>query len=92
MISEVVDSIRNNKRAEYERDILAHYDALYLENIEYLATAKATQEAFQFILDQFIESEKQVVLTSCLLPRLIPDVHQRLISRFEWGLVADITE
>src|SRR5690606_26195891 len=59
-------------------------------DIQFLARATSTQDEFFHIFNSLHEAGKQIVITSDRLPKEISDVSDRIISRFEWGMVADV--
>jgi chromosomal replication initiator protein len=65
-----------------------HVDVLVIDDINYLADKERTQEEFFHTFNTLYQAQKQVILSSDLPPQEIPNLQERLVSRFKWGLVA----
>ena len=68
-----------------------HVDVLVIDDVHFLAKRDRTQEEFFHTFNSLYQSHKQIVLSSDAPPEEIPDLEERLVSRFKWGLVAEIS-
>jgi chromosomal replication initiator protein len=86
---EMVNCIKLNKMDEF-RERYRSIDVLLIDDIQFISKKERTQVEFFHTFNALYESNKQIVITSDKFPREIPDLEERLRSRFEWGLIADI--
>lgn len=87
--NEVINSIRYDKMVDL-RKRYRHIDMLMIDDIQFLVGKERTQEEFFHTFNSLYEGHKQIVLSSDRFPKDMPDIEERLRSRFEWGLIADL--
>lgn len=87
--NEFVQAIRNNRASEFTM-FYRQIDVLIVDDIQFFSGKEKTQEEFFHIFNALHQDGKQIVLSSDRAPRDIPDIEERLISRFSWGLSADL--
>lgn len=86
---EMVNSIKLNKMDEF-RERYRSVDVLLIDDIQFITGKERTQVEFFHTFNALYESHKQIIITSDKFPREMPNLEDRLRSRFEWGLIADI--
>lgn len=87
--NEMINSIKTNTMVDF-REKYRNFDLLLIDDIHFLSKKEGTQEEFFHTFNALYEKKKQIVLTSDRPPKDIPDLEKRLITRFEWGLLADL--
>lgn len=87
--NEFIDGLQNNSLAKFRRRY-RQVDCLLVDDIQFLAGKERIQEEFFHTFNTLHEARKQIVLSCDKPPSEIPGLEQRLISRFEWGLTADL--
>jgi chromosomal replication initiator protein len=89
-MNEFIYQVRNNRIEEFRNKYRDHTDVLLMDDIQYLGGKERTQDEFFHTFNALFESHRQIVVTADKYPHEIPDLEERIRSRFQWGLIADI--
>jgi chromosomal replication initiator protein len=89
-VNDFINSIKNKTQDEF-RDKYRKADLLLVDDIQFFAKKEGIQEEFFHTFETLYNNKKQIVMTSDRLPNDIPDLSERLVSRFAWGLQVEIT-
>jgi chromosomal replication initiator protein len=87
--NDYISAISNKKMEEFKK-YYRTVDILLVDDIQFIAGKEGTQEEFFHTFNELRDNGRQIIITADRLPKEIPAIEQRLISRFEWGMVADV--
>jgi chromosomal replication initiator protein len=89
-VNELIDSIQHKKMSHFRTKYRDSFDLLLIDDIQFIAGKKQTEEEFFHTFNALHSSRRQIVVTSDRPPKEIEDLEDRIRTRFEWGMVADI--
>jgi len=90
-VNEMIESIQHHKTTEFRKKYRDSFDVILFDDIQFIAGKERTEEEFFHTFNALHSSKRQIVLTSDRPPKEIEGLEERLRTRFEWGLIADIT-
>ncbi len=88
--NDFIHSVREKTAKEFQNNY-RHIDLLLVDDIQFIAGKEGTQESFFHTFNELHQQNKQVIITSDRPPKAIPALEERLRSRFEWGMIADVS-
>jgi chromosomal replication initiator protein len=89
-VNELIDSLQHNRMSQFRTKYRDSYDLLLIDDIQFIAGKQKTEEEFFHTFNALHSSKRQIVVTSDRPPKEIEGLEERVRTRFEWGLVADI--
>lgn len=87
--NDYIQAVRNGQAKDF-KDRYRNVDVLLVDDIQFMAGKDGSQEEFFHTFNELHQNNKQIVLTSDRQPKAIPALEKRLLSRFEWGMIADV--
>src|SRR5581483_2896315 len=87
--NDYIDAIKQKRMDDFKKQYRS-VDALLIDDIQFMAGKEGFQEEFFHTFNELRDKGKQIIITSDRPPKEIPAIEQRLVSRFEWGMIADI--
>jgi chromosomal replication initiator protein len=89
--NQFIKCVQSGQMSEF-RNRYRHVDVLVIDDIHFLASRDRSQEEFFHTFNDLYQSDRQIVLSSDAAPDEINDLEERLVSRFQWGLIAEVTK
>lgn len=91
-MNEYINCLRSNRIDEFRKKFREDCDVLLMDDIQFIAGKDRTQDEFFHTFNSLYDTHRQIVVTSDKYPHEIPDLEERLRTRFQWGLIADIQQ
>ncbi len=91
-MNEYINLLRSNRIEEFRRRYREDCDILLMDDIQFIAGKDRTQDEFFHTFNSLYDTHRQIVVTADKYPREIPELEERLRTRFQWGLIADIQQ
>ncbi len=89
-INQYIDGIQNNNLSKFRNLYREYTDVLLIDDVQFLSKKERTQEEFFHTFDTLLNAGKQIVMTCDKCPHELENIEERLVNRFEWGMVVDI--
>ena len=89
-MNEFINGVRHERMGDFRKKYRESCDMLLIDDIQFLGGKESTQDEFFHTFNALYETQRQIIVTSDKVPKEIPGLEERLRSRFEWGLIADI--
>ncbi|MGE0615723.1 MAG: chromosomal replication initiator protein DnaA [Bacteriovoracia bacterium] len=89
-VNELIDSLQHQRMPQFRKKYRDSYDVLLIDDIQFIAGKKQTEEEFFHTFNALYGAKRQIVVTSDRPPKEIEKLEERIRTRFEWGLVSDI--
>lgn len=89
--NDYIQAVRTGRAKEF-KDFYRNVDLLLIDDIQFMGGKDGTQEEFFHTFNELHQTNRQIVVSSDRQPKAIPSLEQRLQSRFEWGMIVDITQ
>ena len=91
-MNDYINSLRSNRMETFRQRYREQCDVLLIDDIQFIAGKASTQDEFFHTFNALYDLNRQIVVTSDKYPHEIPDLEERLRTRFQWGLIADIQQ
>lgn len=91
-LEEYIKFVRGDKESESLKDYVSSFDVLLLDDVQFLADKVKTEETFFYIYQRMVDAGKQIIITSDKHPNELKNIEERLVTRFNQGLVINIKE
>ncbi len=89
--NDYIQAVRSGKAKDF-KDFYRNVDLLLIDDIHFMGGKDGTQEEFFHTFNELHQTNKQIVISSDRVPKSIPSLEKRLVSRFEWGMIVDIAQ